>query len=86
LRNASVAFGYAISNDKKEDIIACKGRKQPKACYMINIKFKPPGINTARNEYLLGGLSFLAFVGFIFFRSVKLPRNVPGGKQTDVFT
>ncbi|MCE7071891.1 winged helix-turn-helix domain-containing protein [Dyadobacter sp. CY327] len=83
--NASVAFGYAISNDKKENIIACKGRKQPIACYMINIKFKPPGINTAWNEYLLGGLSFLAFVGFVFFRSVKPPRNVPGGEHTDLF-
>lgn len=84
--NASVAFGYAISKDKKEDILACKGRKQPKACYMINIKFKPAGINTARNEYLLGGLSFLAFIGFVFFRSVKPPRNVPGVEHTDLFT
>jgi len=84
--NASVAFGYAIANDKKDDIIACKGRKQPVACYLINIKFKPPGINTAKGEYFLGGLSFLAFIGFIFLRSVKPRENVPDGEHTGIFT
>jgi len=33
---------------------------------MINIKFKPTGINTAKNGFLLGSLPFLAFVGFVF--------------------
>jgi DNA-binding winged helix-turn-helix (wHTH) protein len=84
--NASIAYGFAISGDKKDDIVACKGRKQPTACYMINIKFKPTGINTAKNGYLLGSLTFLAFVGFIFLRSVK-PRNaLPKGQVTEVFT
>src|SRR5688500_13523144 len=49
--NASVAYGYAISKNKKDDIVACMGRKQPIACYTINIKFKPTGIITAKNEY-----------------------------------
>lgn len=75
--NSSVAYGYAISKNKKDDIVACIGRKQPIACYMINIKFKPLGINTAKNGYLLGGLSFLAFVGFIFLRPVKPRRALP---------
>jgi hypothetical protein len=70
----SVAYGYAISKNKKNDIVSCKGRKQPKACYMINIKFKPTGIITVKNGYLLGSLSFLAIVGFIVWRPVK-PRN-----------
>ncbi len=72
--NSSVAYGYAISKNKKDDIVACIGRKQPKARYMVNIKFKPTGINTAKSEYLLGSLPFLAFVGFIFLKSVK-PRK-----------
>src|SRR6478672_7224349 len=55
--NASVAYGYAISKNKKDDIIACIGRKQPVACYIINIKFKPAGIITAKNGYLLGSLA-----------------------------
>ena len=41
--NASVTYGYAISKNKKNDIVACMGRKQPKASYRINIKFKPTG-------------------------------------------
>lgn len=74
--NSSVAYGYAISKNGKNDIVACRGRVQPKGCYMVNIKFKPAGINTA-NGYLLGSLSVLAFVGFIIFRSVKPRRVVP---------
>jgi DNA-binding winged helix-turn-helix (wHTH) protein len=70
----SVAYGYAISKNKKDDVVPCKGRKQPRACYMINVKFKPAGINTAKNKYLLGSLPLLALVGFIFLRSVKLKR------------
>jgi len=79
--NSSVAYGYAISNNKKDDIVACRGRVQPKGCYMVNIKFKPTGINTAKNGYVLGSLSVLAFVGFIFLRSVKPRRVLPAGDQ-----
>src|SRR5829696_5091497 len=65
--NASVAYGYAISKNKKDDIVACKGRRQPIACYMINIKFKPTGIITAKNGYLLGCLALLAVMGYFFW-------------------
>jgi hypothetical protein len=84
--NASVAYGFAISGNKKDDIIACKGRKQPRACYMINIKFKPTGINAITKGYILGGLPFLAFVGFLFLRSVKPRRALPDGQYTSIFT
>jgi len=84
--NSSVAYGYAISKNKKDDIVACIGREQPRACYMINIKFKPAGINTAKNGYLLGSLPFLAFVGFIFLRSVKPRRALPNDQCTKIFT
>jgi DNA-binding winged helix-turn-helix (wHTH) protein len=83
--NSSVAYGYAISKNKKDDILTCKGRVQPRACYMINIKFKRTGINTAKNRYLLGSLSLLAFVGFIFLRSVKSKRALPEVKDTGTF-
>lgn len=72
--NASVAYGFAISGNKKDDIVACSGRVQPAACYMINIRFEPKGILIAKNGYLLGSLPFLAFVGFVFLRSAK-PRK-----------
>ena len=86
--NSSVAYGYAISKNKKDDIVACSGREQPRACYMINIKFKPTGINTAKkkNGYLLGSLPFLAVVGFIFLRSVKPRKALPNGQRTRMFT
>jgi hypothetical protein len=84
--NSSVAYGYAISNNKRDDIVACRGRVQPKGCYMINIKFKPTGINTVKNGYLLGSLSFLAFVGFVFFRSVKQRRAAPGTQNPGILT
>jgi hypothetical protein len=53
-----VAYGYAISKNKKDDIVACRGRKQPKAPYIITIKFRPTSINTVKNGFLLGGLPF----------------------------
>ena len=84
--NASVAYGYAISKNKKDDIVACKGRRQPIACYMINIKFKPTGIITAKNGYLLGSLTVLAFVGAIFLRSVKPRKASPDSQHTGIFT
>jgi DNA-binding winged helix-turn-helix (wHTH) protein len=87
--NASVTYGYAISKNKKDDIVACIGRRQPVACYMINIKFKPTGIITAKNGYLLGSMALLAVMGYIFLRPVKqrnvLPENqsaLPGEHPT----
>lgn len=84
--NSSVAYGYAISQNTKDDIVTCKGRVQPRACYMINVKFKPIGINTAMNGYLLGSLPFFAFVGFIFLRSVKPRKALPKVQGTRIFT
>ncbi len=69
--NSIVTYGYAISQNKKNDIVACLGRKQPRARYMISIKFKPTDITSTKNKYLLGGLSIFAFVGLFFLSSVK---------------
>lgn len=84
--NASVVYGYAISNNKRDDIVACRGRVQPRGCYMVNIKFKPTGIITAKKGYLLGSLSFLAFVGFAFLRSAKPRKAGPGNQNTGILT
>jgi DNA-binding winged helix-turn-helix (wHTH) protein len=95
--DASVAYGYAISQSKKDDIIACLGRKQPTRCYRINIKFEPTVIITTKDGYLLGGLSLLAFVGFVFLRrgrgkalpgSPELPDlpDLPESLDTDTIT
>ena len=84
--NSSVTYGYAMSKNKKDDIVACIGRRQPIACYMINIKFKPTGITTVRNEYFLGGLLFFGFVGFIFLRPVKPRPILPQNRHTGLLT
>ncbi len=84
--NASVVYGFAISKNKKDDIVACIGRRQPKGCYLINIKFKPTGMAATKNAYLLGSLLSLAFIGFIFLRSVGPPKALPGSQHTGMFT
>src|ERR1700742_4906671 len=81
-----VIYGYAISKNKKDNIITCIGRKQPKARYMITIKFKPAGIITVKNGFLLGGLPFLAFIGFMFLRSVKPRWVLPDDQSTGIVT
>jgi DNA-binding winged helix-turn-helix (wHTH) protein len=83
--DSGVAYGYAISKDKKEDIVACIGRKQPRACYRINIKFKPAEIHTINNSYLLGSLPFLAFVGFILLRPAKKQKAVTEVVPNDTY-
>ncbi|MFP5437834.1 MAG: winged helix-turn-helix domain-containing protein [Bacteroidia bacterium] len=82
--NSEVTYGYSISENKKDDIVACVGREQPKACYMINVKFKPTGIGAANNGYLLGGLPFLALIGFFFLRTGKPQVASPKREETEV--
>ncbi|OAQ39557.1 transcriptional regulator [Pedobacter psychrophilus] len=81
--NGSITYGYAISQNIKDDIIACIGRTQPTACYLINIKFKTTGITIVKNGFLLGSLPILAFIGFIFFRVAKPKKVLPQGQDTD---
>ncbi|MBF4465166.1 winged helix-turn-helix transcriptional regulator [Flavobacterium sp. LC2016-12] len=84
--DSSVAYGYAISKNKKDNIVACSGRKQPKACYTISIKFKPTGINIVKNGYLLGGLSFLGFLGFILLKPFKSKKSLSKNGHSDIIT
>jgi DNA-binding winged helix-turn-helix (wHTH) protein len=78
-----VIFGYAISKKKKDDIIPCSGRKQPKSCYIIDIKFKSTGLTTAKKSYLVGSLSLLAFVGLLFVRSNKGEKKPATNKSSN---
>ncbi|OOV28622.1 transcriptional regulator [Flavobacterium sp. LM5] len=83
--NSTVAYGYAISKNKKDDIVACLGRKQPVACYTMNITFKPNGIAT-NYAYLLGGLSFFALLGFVFLKPTKPKKTVAKTEDAKLFT
>ncbi|WP_395062248.1 winged helix-turn-helix domain-containing protein [Flavobacterium sp.] len=83
---SSIVYGFVISKNRKEDIISCIGRKQPKACYVINVKFKPVGRYTAKIGYILGSLSFLAIFGFVFKKSVKPKKDLPKEEESKIFT
>ena len=80
--DASVAYGYAISRNRKDDIIACLGRNQPKACYLIKVTFQPTRTITAKNGYLLGSLALLALLGYVFLRPGKRREVSPGNQAT----
>lgn len=84
--NSSVAYGYAISKNKKDNIVACIGRKQPKACYMINIKFKPTSTKMVKRLYLLGSLSFLGFFSILFLRSFKSQKAIADSQVNQTIT
>ncbi|SEO67153.1 Transcriptional regulatory protein, C terminal [Mucilaginibacter sp. OK283] len=70
-----VIFGYMISGNRQDNIVPCLGRRQPKSCYLINLKFEGRRITAAQKAYLLGGLPFLAFIGLIFSQSFKTRKN-----------
>lgn len=73
-----VIYGYAILSNKKDDIIACSGRNQPKNCYYIDIKFQNKGMSDRQKSYLLGSLPWLAFVGLLITKSRgKKKQNLP---------
>jgi Transcriptional regulatory protein, C terminal len=84
--NASVTYGYAISKNKKDDIVACIGRKQPMAAYTINITFKPASITTVTNKYLVGGLLILIVIAFIVFRNGKPNSSIPVSQPAGMYT
>lgn len=61
----NVVFGYAILASEKSDIVPCSGRKQPTACYVIELKFRSTGFTTKQKDYLLGGIPLLVLIGFV---------------------
>ncbi|OIN58286.1 winged helix-turn-helix domain-containing protein [Arsenicibacter rosenii] len=78
--DAGVAYGFAVSGNKKDDIISCLGRKQPKAFYRINIRFRSAESNIAGNAYLPGILALVAVMGYLLLRPAK-PQRVAPEKQ-----
>lgn len=72
--NASVVYSFAISENKKDDIVSCKGRQQPTSCYTINFKFHPTGIISLNNGYVLGGSTVVVILGFVLLKSDKAHR------------
>ncbi|WP_461787845.1 winged helix-turn-helix domain-containing protein [Pedobacter sp.] len=82
----NVIYGFAISANKKDDIISCNGRKQPSANYVVNVKFKSESVIAKKETCLLGGLPLLAFVSLIFFGSAKNRKPNAKVEGTSLFT
>ena len=72
-----VVYGYTIYSNKQDDIIPCRGRNEPKACYVIDVKFEKQGTLIPKISYVAGGIPLLAFIGLMLSRSVKKSKNVP---------
>lgn len=83
---SDVVYGFAIAGDKRNDIVPCLGREQPKGCYTINIKFKPTRQSESKGVYIFGGLSALVFVAFLFFKPIGLRRGLDDDQATEIFT
>lgn len=74
---SGVAYGFAVSGTKRDDIISCLGRKQPKACYRINIRFQPAETDAVRSRYLLGCLALVAVAGYMLLKPAGARRVLP---------
>jgi DNA-binding winged helix-turn-helix (wHTH) protein len=72
-----VLFGYAIFENAQNNIVPCSGRKQPKGCYLVNIKFQNSDISTVPKGYIIGGLSLFAFIGLLVVRPFRIRKNSP---------
>ncbi len=83
---SDIIYGFAMSPNTRDNSLPCIGRKQPKGCYIIDIKFKPAGTNIAKNGFILGSLPVLAFIGIAFFRSFKPGKELPEVQTAGILT
>jgi DNA-binding winged helix-turn-helix (wHTH) protein len=75
-------FGYAILGAEQTDIIPCKGRLQPKACYLINISFQNTRLLGLPKSYVATGISLFALV--LIFSGANIYYNKRGIKDKGV--
>lgn len=83
-----VLYGFSIVKNQHGNIIPCSGRKQPRACYLVNIKFQDRDVVTLNKGYLIGGVSLFAFIGFLAvvpFRKRKTESEAVPVEEKDVF-
>lgn len=66
-----VVYGYAISMIKKDNVVPCSGRKQPKGCYLIDLQFQHNAFTAWQKGWLAGGLAFIVFSGLL----MAMPRK-----------
>ena len=61
-----VIYGFAILKTEQTNLVACKGRKQPEACYSINITFRDTALSTLNKDYFVGAGGGLTALLLIF--------------------
>lgn len=76
-----VLFGYGIFQKEQNNIIPCLGRRQPRACYLVNIRFQNRAFTPIPKGLLVGGLSVFAFLGLLAVRPFRTRR--PGAATAD---
>ena len=78
-----VLFGYGIFQKEQNHIIPCLGRDQPRACYLINIRFQNRAFTPIPRGLLVGGLSVFAFIGLLAVRPFRTRRQKVATAGTD---
>jgi len=61
-----VIFGFAILQTEHTNLVPCKGRIQPKACYSIKITFRNTAFSTLNKDYFVGAGGGLTALMLIF--------------------
>jgi len=70
-----ILFGYGIFQQKQNNIVPCSGRRQPRACYLVNIRFQNMAFTPIPKVYLIGGISVFAFIGLLAVRPLRTRRS-----------
>lgn len=78
-----VLFGYGIFQKEQNNIIPCLGRRQPRACYLVNIRFQDMAFTPIPKVYLVGGLSVFAFIGLLVARPFRTRRSKVAATDTN---
>ena len=68
-----VVFGYAISANADNNIIACTSRKQPLGCYLIHLQFQPSSPRSQAQFVIVGLILFV--ITLVVFRVVRTYRH-----------
>jgi hypothetical protein len=69
-----VIFGYAMLENRQNNIVACTGRTQPVRCYYINIHFAKEVVASSQTPYIFAGFGLLA-IGFFFVGAQLWKKN-----------
>jgi len=74
--NKEIVFGYAVLGSKKDDIVPCKGRVQPTACYSINIKFQSDElISDSQQKNLFQGMPIVLALSYCIYAFVIIRKK-----------